>query len=48
MPRALKWIILVLSLVVMTLGGLLIAIGLTHTPPGGALDTDLDDITVST
>ena len=47
MPRALKWILLVLSVLVMALGGLLLAIGLTNDPPQGALDTELDDVTVS-
>lgn len=48
MPRALRWIILALSLLVLTLGGLLVAIGLTRDHPRGALDTELDDVTVST
>ena len=47
MPRALKWILLVLSVLVMALGGLLLAIGLTNDRPRGALDTELDDVTVS-
>ena len=47
MRRVFKWILLILSVLVMALGGFLIAIGLTNDQPRGALDTELDDVTVT-
>ncbi len=47
MPRAFKWILAAVSVLVLALGGLLLAIGLTNDRPRGALDTELDDVTVS-
>jgi eukaryotic-like serine/threonine-protein kinase len=48
MPRAFRWILAAASLLVIGLGAVLLAIGLTQGVPRGALDTELDDITVST
>ncbi|MBA3434156.1 MAG: PQQ-like beta-propeller repeat protein, partial [Actinobacteria bacterium] len=46
MPRALKWIIAAVSALVLGLGGVLVAIGLSVDEPRGALDTALADVTV--
>ena len=49
MPRALKWILLVLSVLVLALGGRADRDRAHRTTRrGGALDTELDDVTVST
>jgi putative inorganic carbon (hco3(-)) transporter len=48
MPRPLRWILLVVSVLVLALGGALLAIGLMRDTPRGALDTELEDVTVST
>ena len=48
MPRAFRWILAVVSVLVIGLGAILIAFGLTQRTPSGALDTELEDVTVST
>jgi outer membrane protein assembly factor BamB len=47
MPRALRWILLAVSVLVIAIGGVLLAIGLTNNETRGALDTELEDVTVS-
>ena len=48
MPKVLRWILAAVSALVLVLGAILLAIGLTLDTERGALDTDLDDVTVST
>ena len=48
MPRPFRWILAAVSVLVIGLGAVLLAIGLSQDEPRGALDTELDDVTVST
>lgn len=48
MPRALKWIIVAVTVLVIVLGGLAVALWISNDRESGALDTDLSDVTVTT
>ena len=48
MPRAFRWVLTGVSVLVVGLGAALLAISLTQDPPRGAIDTELDDVSVST
>ena len=47
MPRALKWIIVAVAALVLALAGAAIGLWLANDTPSGALDTELEDVTVT-